>query len=119
MIAIRITGLSIVDPVIALGVALFILKTGYEVMRKSFGGLLDASLPQAEEDEIRLCIANHGCQVAGFHNLRTRKAGRHRYVELHLVMPKSASVEATHRICDHMEQDRAALRRDRLWRRRV
>ena len=47
----------------------------------------------------------HGCQMAGFHDLRTRKAGRQRYVELHLVMPKSASVENTHQICDNLEQD--------------
>ncbi len=102
---IRFTGISIVDPIIAVVVAFLILKAGYDVMRKSFGGLVDTRLPQAEEDEIRSAIMAHGCQMAGFHDLRTRKAGRQRYVDCHLVVPKNASVEDTHRMCDNLEQD--------------
>jgi cation diffusion facilitator family transporter len=105
MVAIRFTGLSILDPIIAIAVAFLILKTGYDVMRKSLGGLVDVRLPQSEEDEISLAIREHGCQVGGFRNLRTRKAGRQRYVDLHLIMPKSASVEYTHQTCDNLEQD--------------
>ena len=60
---------------------------------------------QAEEDKIRSSIMKHGCQMGGFHDLRTRKSGRQRYVDLHLVMPKNASVEETHQVCDRLEQD--------------
>jgi len=102
---VRLTGLSIFDPIIALIVTLVILKTAYDVMRKSFGGLIDARLPKAEEDEIMSCIMEHGGQLVGFHELRTRKAGSHRFIYLHLVMPKNASVEVTHRMCDHLEED--------------
>jgi len=102
---VRFTGLDILDPLIAMVVALLILKTGYNVLRKSFGGLIDVKLPQIEEDEIRSCIMEHDCQLVAFHDLRTRKAGSHRYIDLHLVMPKNASVEEAHRVCDHLEQD--------------
>ena len=105
MVAIRFTGLSILDPIIALAVALFILKAGYDVMRKSFGGLIDVRLPKEEEDVIRSCIMEQGCQLVDFHDLRTRKAGSQRYVDLHLTMPKNASVEDAHQVCDHLEQD--------------
>jgi len=105
LVAVRFTGLNILDPIIAMAVALLILKTGYNVLRKSFGGLLDVKLPQAEEDEIRSCIMEHDCQMVAFHDLRTRKAGSHRYIDLHLVMPKNASVEEAHRMCDHLERD--------------
>jgi len=105
LVAVRFTGLNILDPIIAMVVALLILKTGYNVLRKSFGGLLDVKLPQAEEDEIRSCIMEHDCQMVAFHDLRTRKAGSHRYIDLHLVMPKNASVEEAHRMCDHLERD--------------
>ncbi len=101
---IRFTGLSILDPIVALVVSLFILRSAYVVTRKSFGGLIDARLPQAEEDEIRYSVMEHGCRLAGFHDLRTRKAGRQRYIDLHLVMPKNASVEEAHQICDQLEQ---------------
>ena len=105
LVVIRFTQLSILDPIIALVVALFVLKAGYEVMRKSFGGLVDVRLPREEEQQVRSSIMEHGCQLAGFHNLRTRKAGYQRYVELHLVMPRNASVEDSHQMCDNLEQD--------------
>jgi len=105
LVAVRLTGLNILDPIIAILVAFLILKTAYDVVRKSFGGLIDVKLPQAEEDKIKSCIMEHNYQLVAFHDLRTRKAGSHRYIELHLVMPKNASVEEAHRMCDHLEQD--------------
>jgi cation diffusion facilitator family transporter len=104
-LVIRFSNLYIVDPIIAVIVAFFILRAGYNVTRKSFGGLVDTRLPQEEETEIKAAIMEHCCQVGGFHDLRTRQAGHQRYVELHLVMPKNASVDITHRICDNLEQD--------------
>jgi len=105
LVAIRFTGLNILDPIVAMAVALLILKVGYDIVRKSFGGLVDVRLPKAEEAEIMSCIKEHGGQLVGFHELRTRKAGSWRFIDLHLVMPKNASVEETHRMCDHLEQD--------------
>jgi len=105
LVAIRFTGLYILDPIIALLVALFILKVAYDVLRQSFGGLIDVRLPEAEEGTISSCIMEHGGQLVGFHELRTRKAGSWRFIELHLVMPKNASVEKAHKVCDHLEQD--------------
>ena len=105
LIVVRFTGLSIIDPIIALLVALFIFKVAYDVLRKSFGGLIDAKLPEAEENIIRSSILEHDYALVGFHNLRTRKSGNQRHVDLHIVMPKGASVDDAHRICDHLEQD--------------
>ena len=108
LVAIRLTGLNIIDPIIALAVALLILKTAYDVMRKSFGGLIDAKLPEAEENSIKKCIAIHNNEVVSYHKLRTRKVGVQRHVDLHLVIPKSTSVEEAHRICDCLEQEIAS-----------
>ena len=105
LIVVRLTGFNILDPIIALLVALFILKVGYDTLKKSFGGLVDIRLPEAEEVEIKTCIIEHYSEVVSFHELRTRKAGSQRYIDLHLVMPKNASVEEAHRMCDHLEQD--------------
>ncbi|MFC1897562.1 cation diffusion facilitator family transporter [Chloroflexota bacterium] len=105
LIAVQITGLNILDPIIALLVALFILKVGYDTLRKSFGGLVDVSLPKTEEMEIKSCIIEHYSEVVSFHRLRTRKAGSQRYIDLHLVMPKNNSVDEAHRMCSHLEQD--------------
>ena len=105
LVVIRFTGLSIIDPIIALLVSLIILKAAYDVLRKSFGGLIDVKLPEAEENVIRSAIMEHAGELVDFHELRTRKAGSQRYIDLHLVMPKDISVEEAHRMCDHLEQD--------------
>jgi len=105
LIAIQFTRLSILDPIIALLVALFILKVAYDVMKRSFGGLVDVRLPVAEENEIKSCIREHYSRLVSFHGLRTRKAGSQRFIALHLIMPKNASVEEAHLMCDHLEQD--------------
>ena len=105
LVVIRFTRLSIIDPIIALLVSLIILKAAYDVLRKSFGGLIDVKLPEAEENVIRSAILEHAGELVDFHELRTRKAGSQRYIDLHLVMPKDISVEEAHRMCDHLEQD--------------
>ena len=105
LVAIRFTGLGIFDPIVALGVALFILKTAYDIMRKSFRELVDVRLPRAEEEEIIASITEHSGQLAGFHEVRTRRAGGQRFIDLHLMLPKNASLEEAHQMCDHLEQD--------------
>lgn len=104
LIAIRLTGLNILDPIIALGVSALIIKVAYGVLKKSFGPLIDTRLPQAEEDAVRSCIMKQGYRLVDFHDLRTRKAGTQRFVELHLTMPKGASVEEAHQVSDQLEQ---------------
>ncbi len=105
LVVIRFTGLNILDPIIALLVALLILKAAYHVLRKSFNRLIDVKLPESEENIINSAIMEHVGDLVEFHALRTRKAGSQRYIDLHLVMPRNMSVEDAHRMCDHLEQD--------------
>ncbi|MFC1951920.1 cation diffusion facilitator family transporter [Chloroflexota bacterium] len=105
LLVIRFTGLNIIDPIIGILVALFILRVAYDVLRKSFGGLVDTRLSEAEENIIRSTITERIGELIGFHRLRTRKAGSQRYIDLHVVMPKYASVEEAHRLCDDLEQN--------------
>jgi cation diffusion facilitator family transporter len=105
LVVIRITGFVLLDPIIALVVSIIILKSAFIVARKSFYDLMDTRLPKSEEKEIASCLREHSGQLVGFHKLRTRKVGDERYIDLHLIFPRSASVEEAHRICDHLEQD--------------
>lgn len=105
LVAVRLTGLNILDPIIALAVALLILKAAYDVLHRSFGGLIDVRLPDDEERVIREAVTERGDKIVGFHQLRTRKAGSQRQVDLHLVMPRDVSVEEAHLVCDRLERD--------------
>jgi len=99
------TGFSIIDPIIALLVALFILKVAYDIFRRSFSELIDVKLPEDEEEIIRESITEHSTELVEFHKLRTRKSGNQRYIDLHMVMPSNASVEEAHQLADHLESD--------------
>ena len=104
LVVVRLTGLNVLDPIIALVVALLIIKAAYDITKKSFLGLMDTRLPKVEEDKIMSSIIEHSGELVGVHKFRTRKAGSQRYIDLHLVMPKNVSIEEAHRMCDHLEQ---------------
>ena len=106
LIIVQITGWDVVDDILGGLVGVFILKVGFDVLRSSFGGLVDVKLPEVEEEAIRAAITEHaGVEVVGFHKLRTRKAGSHRYIDVHLVMPRSVELRTAHDMCDHLEKD--------------
>jgi cation diffusion facilitator family transporter len=105
MVLIRFTGWSILDSIVAIGVSVFILKAAYDVVRQSLSQLVDEKLPETEEEEVISCIEEHTTQLAGFHKVRTRKAGSQRFVDFHLMLPKNISLEEAHDMADHIERD--------------
>jgi cation diffusion facilitator family transporter len=88
------------DPVAAIMVALMIVHAAWKLTLESGRDLLDASLPAQETAWIEEYLRGIGPSVRGFHHLRTRKAGSHRFVEFHLVVDKDLSVEASHHLSD-------------------
>jgi cation diffusion facilitator family transporter len=97
--------LDIIDPILALLVSILILRATYRVGRMALEGLIDFRIPQADEETLMATILEHSGQLVGVHEVRTRRSGSHKYIDLHLVMPKGASVEEAHEMCDHLEQD--------------
>ena len=84
------------DPVAAIGVALLIVKAAWDLTRQSAGGLMDEMLPPEEEEEIRQLICSQLPTVHGYHQLRTRKAGHFRFIEVHIQVDGKMSVERAH-----------------------
>ncbi len=105
LILVKMTGSNLPDPIVSLLVAALIARAAFVTLRKSCDGLMDIKLPEAEEEIVRKCIKEHMGLLVDFHELRTRKAGDRRHIYLHLVMPKNASVDEAHSMCDHLEQD--------------
>lgn len=105
IIAIKVTGLTVLDPLIAIGVAFLIIKAAVELIRDSMRSILDVRLPEAEELVIREILRKYSIQFVEFHDLRTRKAGSQRYVDLHLVVPREWAINKVHSLCDQIEED--------------
>jgi len=92
------------DPVVAVLVALNILWVGLKLVRGSVGGLMDEALPTEQVAAIRRVIEENLGGALEYHDLRTRAAGPRAFVEFHLVVPGSMSVEQAHAITDRLEQ---------------
>lgn len=93
----------VVDPLIAIGVALHIVFTGIELLRRTAQGLMDAALPAHEIEAAETLIRGELPSGASFHDLRTRKAGARRFIEFHLLVPGATSVMESHALCDRIE----------------
>jgi cation diffusion facilitator family transporter len=98
-----ITGWLLLDPVMAIVVAVNILWQGWRVISGSVQGLMDGALSHAEIETIRAEIAAHAAGAIEFHDLKTREAGAARFAEFHLVVPAPMSVSDAHDICDRIE----------------
>jgi cation diffusion facilitator family transporter len=101
----RFTNLDIIDPILAIGVAVYILKVAVDTIRKPISGLLDEKLPLSQQTVIEDSLTRHSREVSGYHALRTRRAGSQSYIDLHLVMAGDLSLEQVHRICDQIETE--------------
>jgi len=96
-----ITGWNILDPVIALLVALLIIYESWMLLRKAFSPLLDTALSKEELGKLNGILEEMG---VSYHNLRTRAAGHQRFVEFHLDVPSQETIETIHRQCDLIEE---------------
>ncbi|MDD1702171.1 MAG: cation diffusion facilitator family transporter [Methanoregula sp.] len=105
LILIHFTGLTILDPIIAICVALVILKAATDLLKRSFADLSDHSIPKGDEDRIEAIICEHESEYAGFHGLRTRRSGPEIFIEFHLVVPGNVTVHQSHDLADHLESD--------------
>ncbi len=103
--AIYVTGYKIIDPIIALGVALLIFKAAFDLIRDSMRSILDFGLPKEEESIIHEVLNKYSNEYVEYHKLRTRKSGSDRYVDLHLVVPKDKHIETVHSLCNRIEKD--------------
>lgn len=105
LVLIRLTGLVVLDALIALAVAAIILRAAFDLIRRSFEDLVDRSLPPEEEAHIREIITAHCTAAISFHRLRTRRSGPNRFVDLHLVVPRNATIEEAYEIVKQVEAD--------------
>jgi cation diffusion facilitator family transporter len=105
LVLIKVTGEQWIDPAVALAVAALIVFTGVRLLLRSGRVLVDEALPPEEVAEIRAAIAEFGGDgVVGYHELRTRRAGSRRYVDMHIQFRRGTSLEEAHRTA-HQLQD--------------
>ena len=100
---VELTGAAALDSITALIVAVAIVTAGVRILRSSSGALVDEAVPEDELDRIEAAIAAvRAPEVAGYHKLRARNAGRRRYVDLHVQFRRGTSLERAHDLAHEM-----------------
>ncbi|MBV6401272.1 MAG: Ferrous-iron efflux pump FieF [Anaerolineales bacterium] len=102
---VALTGWTILDPLIAIAVALNIIWTGYRLMSRSVSGLMDASLPPKELSLIDDVMTKYRSKHVTFHALLTRQAAARQFVSVHMLVPGDWTVHDAHHIAEDFEAD--------------
>jgi cation diffusion facilitator family transporter len=104
LVLVKVTGAAWIDSAVALAVAGVIVSAGVRILRGSSAVLVDHALPPEEVEEIRRAIEAVGPEgVVGYHELRTRRAGSRRYVDLHVQFRAGTTLEAAHRTAHELQ----------------
>lgn len=104
LIVIKITGLTILDPIIAIIVAVIIFKAGISVSKITMNNLLDASLPKEELEKIEKILHSFS-KIQGFKELKTRRVGPSKALEVTILFEKDLTLFVCHSICDEIESE--------------
>lgn len=105
LVAVKVTGIKAFDPLVAIGVALFIFKTALEIGRGGIADLLDESLPLNDQNKIRSVLEAHRGLYSSIRTMRTRRAGGRRMVYVALQFPPTVSMADAHTVTEHLEQE--------------
>ncbi len=105
VVLVQTTGWLRLDPLIALVVALQIVRTGAHLMARSFDGLMDRAVPDEDRDVIVGVLDALRHEGGDYHALRTRVAGAKSFVDVHVLLPGKMSVQAGHDLCERLEKE--------------
>lgn len=98
ILLIKLTGLAVLDPLVAILVAVLIIKEAWKLCKTAFDSLLDSRLSDEEEAEIQKIIIIHGHYFKNFHKLKTRKSGNIKHIDFHITMDPWQTVEEAHQV---------------------
>ena len=101
LLLILLTDIKWLDPAIALVVAFLIIRESWELLRRAFWPLMDSSWSREEVGKLENRLTEMGVT---YHDLRTRKAGNYRFIDIHVEVPENESVGSAHRYCDKIEE---------------
>jgi len=103
--AVALTDIQLLDPLVAIGVALNIVWSGIGIVRRSIAGLMDTALSTADQNSIQTVFDTYNLSGAEFHALRTRLAGPVKFISMHVLVPGDWSVERGHELVSKVEAD--------------
>ena len=104
LVLIKLTGIPILDPIIAILVAIFVLKAGFEISKETLNNLLDGALPAKDTEVIKNIINSYDNKcLKGYRSLKARRSGPSKDIEITILFPRNMTISDCHSICDDVE----------------
>jgi cation diffusion facilitator family transporter len=103
VVVVKLTGWLFLDSIVALVVAANIARVGVRLVNETAHGLLDTALPEEEQEEIYGILSGYEERGVEFHALKTRQAGRRRFISMHVLVPGTWSVQRGHDLSEEIE----------------
>ncbi|GAA1481037.1 cation diffusion facilitator family transporter [Gordonia sinesedis] len=100
---VAVTGWLPLDSLVAIAVAINILVAGGRLVWRSGAGLMDAAMPAAQRHIIDTVLDGFRARGVDFHDIRTREAGHERFVQLHMLVPGTWTVQQGHDLAEEVE----------------
>ena len=100
---ISVTGEQLIDPILGIGIAIYMIYSAFPIIKEGVLMLLDAALSEDDINEIEKIIISEPA-ITNFHDLKTREAGSHIFITVHAVFNISISLYEAHRISDKIEE---------------
>ena len=104
LVLIKLTGYTILDPIIAIIVAAIILKAGFLISKETLNNLLDGSISTEDIEKIETVLKNNTV-IKGYKNIKGRKSGQYKEIELTILFNPDMKISCCHNICDQIEND--------------
>lgn len=105
LVLVGVTGNDVFDPIVALLLAAYLAWVALSILRVALSELMDSALPDDEVAQLEACLEREGNGVRGFHGLRTRKSGRQKYIDLHILVDPALTVSEAHTRVEDIERD--------------
>lgn len=104
LLLVYLTEWYFLDPLIGIILAIYIMFEAVKLMKEAFPPLLDAKLSKTEEEQIMQIIEQYKEEYLEIHDLKTRRAGATEYIEFHMVVRSSETIDIIHDLCDRIEK---------------
>lgn len=105
LLVVTLTEWYILDPIIGMVLAVYIIYEAFKLMKEAFPPLIDTRLSEEEEKTILKIIETFQQEFIEIHDFRTRRSGPQEYIDFHLVVASHVTIKDVHDLCDRIERD--------------
>ncbi|GIP35061.1 cation transporter [Paenibacillus sp. J2TS4] len=105
LLLVSLTDFYILDPLIGIGIAIYIMKEAFSLGKESFLPLLDTRLSKEEEKRVRNILDSYKDEFIEYHDFRTRRSGPEQHIDFHLVVASDSDIVTAHDLCDRIEKE--------------